>query len=120
MSVLLGREATLSVGPAGTVVGVRNVTFSQTARTIDIEAYGSRFVSVYQTGYEASVSFEVNDTASIGAINTAMRSGAVVTVSGGAGGWGFPAVITAISETDPIDGVATFQVEARMTQQGTR
>ena len=118
MAITLGKDATLSVG--GAVVGVRNVTWSQTARTIDIEAYGNRFVSVYQTGYEASVSFEVNDTTSMASINTAMQNGAIVTVSGGAGGWSFPAVITAISETDPIDGVVTFQVEARMTRQGTR
>jgi hypothetical protein len=37
-------------------------------------------------------------------------------VSGGAGAWSFPAVVTSISESDPIDGVATFTVEARVTR----
>jgi len=29
-------------------------------------------------------------------------------------------VVTGISETDPLDGVATFTVEAKLTRQGLR
>ncbi len=118
MAITLGKDATVNVG--GAVVGVRNVTFSSSARTIDIEEYGSRFVSVYQTGRDGSLSMEVNDDTSIAAISTALDDGLEVTVSGGGGGWSFPAVITSLSETAAIDGVVTFQVEAKMTRSGLR
>ena len=118
MAITLGKDATVTVGSA--VVGVRNVTFSSSARTIDIEEYGSRFVSVYQTGRDGSLSMEVNDDSSISAIATALNDGTEVTVSGGGGGWSFPAVITSLSETAAVDGVVTFQVEAKMTKGGLR
>lgn len=118
MAITLGKDATLSVG--GSVTGVTNVTWSETARTIDIDEYGSRYRSVYQTGYEATLSFEMNDNANIGTFITNLQDGTEITVSGGAGGWSFPAVITSITETDSLDGVCTFSVEARITRQGLR
>ena len=118
MAITLGKDATVSVG--GTITGVRNVTFSSSARTIDIEEYGSRFVSVYQTGRDASLSMEANDDASISTLFTALNNGAEVTVSVSPGGASFPAVITSISSNASIDGVVTFQVEAKMTRSGLR
>ena len=118
MPINLGKDATVSVN--GSVIGVRNVTFSSSARTIDIEEYGSRFVSVYQTGRDGSLSMEVNNSDSISAIASALNNGTEVTVSGGGGGWSFPAVITSLSETAAVDGVVTFQVEAKMTRSGLR
>ena len=118
MPIVLGKDGTVTVGSA--VVGVRNVTFSSAARTIDIEEYGSRLVQVYQTGRDGSLSMEVNDTTSINAIATALNAGDEVTVSGGSGGWSFTAVITSLSETAAVDGVVTFQVEAKMTRSGLR
>lgn len=118
MAITLGKDGSVSIGSA--IVGVRNVTFSSSARTFDIEEYGSRFSSVYSTGRDGVVSMECNDDASIGAIATALNNGNEVTVSGGSGGWSFPAVITSLSETAAVDGVVTFQVEARMTKGGLR
>lgn len=118
MAITLGKDATVSVG--GSIVGVRNVTFSSSGRTIDVDEYGSRFVSVYQTGRDASLSMEINDNASLSALLTAMNNGTEVTVSGGSGSWSFPAVITAVSENAAVDGVVTFQIEARLTKSGLR
>lgn len=119
MAIVLGKDATLSVGDA--ITGVTNVTWTETARTIDIDEYGSRYKSVYQTGFEAMVSFEVNDNTSMGAIFTALQNGSEVTVSGNGGAsWSFPAVLTSISESQTLDGVATFSVEARITRSGLR
>lgn len=118
MAITLGKDASVSVG--GSIVGVRNVQFSSSARTIDVDEYGSRFVSVYQTGRDGSLSMEVNDNASLSSILTALNNGTEVTVSGGVGAWSFPAVITNISESAAIDGVVTFQVEARLTKSGLR
>ena len=118
MPITLGKDATVSVGSS--VVGVRNVTFSSSARTIDIEEYASRFVSVYQTGRDASLSMEVNDDTSLSSLFAALNNGTEVTVSGSPGGWVFPAVITSIGANAAIDGVVTFQIEAKMTRSGLR
>lgn len=118
MAILLGKDATLSVN--GAVAGVRNVTFSETARTIDVEEYGSRIKAVYSTGYDATVSMELNDNDTLFAAIGRLQNGTEVTVSGGGGGWSFPAVVTSIQESASIDGVVTYQVEAKMTLQGLR
>jgi inner membrane protein involved in colicin E2 resistance len=118
VAITLGKDATISVD--GAVVGVRNVQFSSNARTIDIEEYGSRFVSVYQTGRDGVVSMEINDDQSIGNLVGKLQSGDEVTVGGGKASWSFPAVITNISESAAVDGVVTFQVEARLTKSGLR
>jgi hypothetical protein len=118
VAITLGKDATISVG--GAIVGVRNVQLSTSARTIDIEEYGIRFASVYSTGRDASLSMEVNDGASLGPLVTALNAGTEISVSGGVGAWSFPAVITSISENAAIDGVVTFQVEAKMTRSGLR
>jgi len=118
VAILLGKDATLSVG--GTVVGVRNVIWSEAARTIDVEPYGSRIKAVYSTGYEATVSMELNDSGSVGGMFSSLQNGTQVEVGGGGGGWGFPAVVTSIQETDSIDGVVTYQIECKITISGLR
>lgn len=116
MAITLGKDCTVSVG--GNIGSARNVTFTGSARTIDIEAYGARASEVYSTGYDLSISFEFNDSADLSF--SQLLNGTEIQVSGGAGGWSFPAVVTGISESDAIDGVATFQVEARLTRSGLR
>jgi hypothetical protein len=118
VAITLGKDCSISVG--GNVASARNVTISESARTIDIEEYGERYSSVYSTGYEMSVSVELNDPADVGTFFTALEGGTSVDVSGGSGGWSFPAVITGISETFSIDGVATFTIEAKMTKEGLK
>jgi hypothetical protein len=118
VAITLGKDCTVSAG--GNVASARNVTFSSSARTIEVEEFGSRYSTVYTTGYESSVSIEFNDSSDAFNLWNYLRDGTVITVSGGSGGWSFPAVVTSISETCPIDGVATFTVEARLTRQGLR
>lgn len=113
MAITLGKDCSIRIG--GTVVGVRNVTLSESARTIEINAYGSRESTVYSTGYDCGVQIELINSASVGAAFSALHKGSRVTVQGGAGGFSFQAVITGITETDPIDGVVTFTIEAKMT-----
>ena len=116
MAITLGKDCTITVN--GNIGSARNVTFSSSARTIDIEGYGSRFVEVYSTGIDAVVSLEFNDSADLSFAD--LNAGTEVTISGGAAGWSFPAIVTSIQETDPIDGVATFNVECRRTRSGLR
>lgn len=116
MAISLGRNCSISVG--GNIGSARNVTLSGNARTIDVEQFGSRKAAVYSTGYDLSVSFEFNDSSDLSF--TQLIEGTVISVSGGAAGWSFDAVVTGVSETFSVDGVATFNVEARLTLQGLR
>jgi hypothetical protein len=116
VAITLGKNCQINVG--GAIGSARNVTFNGSARTIDIEQYGSRINSVYSTGYDLAVSFEFNDSADLSF--SQLTQGTPITVSGGAGGWSFPAIVTSIAETDPLDGVATFNVECRITTEGLR
>ncbi len=118
MAITLGKDCTISIG--GNIASARNVSLSYSVRTIDVEEYGSREAAVYPVGVEATVSVEFNDTADLTGAYSLVTAGTPITVSGGAGAWSFLAVITSISESDPIDGVATFQVEARLTRAGLR
>ena len=116
MAITLGKEATLTVG--GSIASVRNVTWTATARTIDVEEFGVREAQVYSTGWEASVSFEINDDADMDL--DVLLDGTLVAVSGGEAGWSFNGVVTGITETNPIDGVTTWQVECRLTRSQLR
>lgn len=116
MAITLGKDCTIAVG--GNIASARNVTLSHTARTIEVNAFGERLVEVYSTGYDASVTVEMNDSDDASAAD--LQTGGQITVSGGSGAWSFPAVVTAISETFSVDGVATFNVECKMTRGGLR
>ena len=118
MAITLGKDCTISVG--GNIASARSVSLSYSVRTIDVEEYGVRTACVYPVGYEANVSVEFNDAADLGSVYTWITGGTQIVVSGGAGSWSFPAVITGVTESDPIDGVATFTVEARLTRTGLR
>lgn len=118
MAITLGKDCSVSIN--GNVIGVRSVSASATARTVDVDEYGSRYVTQYQTGRDTVLSVEVNDTDSLPAMFGAIASGQEVVVTGGAGGWAFPGVVTGISESTTIDGVATFTFEVRLTKPGLR
>ena len=112
MPITLGKDCSISFGSIST--GVRNVTLTESARTIEVNKFGSRYAGTYNTGYECTVSVELNNSTGIAGAFEKMHSGGTFTVSGGAAGFSFLAVMTSITETDPIDGVATFILEGRM------
>jgi hypothetical protein len=114
MAITLGKDCTIELD-GGYIASARNVTLAESARTIDVNPYGSRYAGIYSTGYECSVSVELNDAADLGTAFEKMHTGGTFTVYGGASGFAFVAVLTGISETDPIDGVATFTLEGKMT-----
>lgn len=116
MAITLGKDCSISIG--GNIASARNVTVGVSARTIDVEAFGSRSVEVYSTGWDATVSVELNDASDVDI--GLLQDGTSITVSGGTGGWSFPAIVTGIAETFSVDGVATFTVECKMTRTGLR
>ncbi len=114
MAITLGKDCSI-VLDGGFIASARNVTLTESARTIDVNPYGSRYAATYNTGYDCTVSVELNDVAGLGTAFQKMHSGGTFTVSGGAAGFSFLAVMTGISETDPIDGIASFVLEGKMT-----
>jgi len=114
MSITLGKDCSISLD-GGKIASARNVTLTESARTIDVNPYGSRYSCVYHTGYECSVAVELNDPADLGTAFGRMHSGTPFEVSGGSGDFSFTAVLTGITESDPIDGVVTCTLEAKMT-----
>jgi hypothetical protein len=114
LAITLGKDCTIILD-GGTVASARNVTLTESARTIDVNPYGSRYAATYSTGYECTVSVELNDSSDLGTAFQKMHTGGTFAVGGGAAGFSFLAVLTGITETDPIDGVASFVLEGRMT-----
>jgi hypothetical protein len=114
VAITLGKDCTVLLD-GGVIVSARNVTLTESARTIEVNPYGSRYAATYSTGYECTVSVELNDAVHLGTAFPKMHSGGTFQVSGGAGSFAFLAVMTGISESDPIDGVATFTLEGKMT-----
>lgn len=119
MAITLGKDCKIRLD-SGEIASARNVVLSESARTIDINAYGSRYASVYSTGYECTVQVELNDPAHLGTAFSHMHAGTSFLVVGGAGAFSFRAVCTGITETDPIDGVVLCQIEAKMTHPNLR
>lgn len=119
MAITLGKDCSISLDN-GQILSARNVTLSESARTIEINEFGSRYNAVYSTGYDCSVTVELNDPTDLGSAFDRLHSGTSFGVSGGAGGFSFQAVVTGISESDPVDGVVSCIIEAKMTHASLR
>lgn len=119
MAITLGKDCTIRLD-GGVIASARNVTLSESARTIEINEFGSRYNAVYSTGYDCSVSVELNDPADLGSAFARLHAGTTFGVSGGAGGFSFQAVVTGITESEPIDGAVSLVIEAKMTHPSLR
>lgn len=116
MAITLGKDCSVSVG--GNLVGVREVTIGYTAKIVDVNAYGTRNVESYNAGYDATATVVVIDDQAASTSITKIQNGGTVSISGGAAGFSFTGIITSVSESDPIDGVATITIEARQGRSG--
>lgn len=119
MAITLGKDCSIRLD-GGIVASARNVTISESARTIDVNAYGSRYAAVYSTGYDCIVQVELVDPVHLGTAFQHLHAGTRFTVLAGAANFSFQAVVTGITESDPIDGVVTCTIEARMTHPDLR
>jgi len=119
MAISLGRNCSLAFG--GTAVpGVRDVTIDTQASTIEVDQFGSRVNSVYQTGYSFTMTVETIDDTVADAAHTAQYSGAIsaVTATGLPAGLYF--VVAGVSDAQPLDGVRVFSIELKQTLYGLR
>ena len=114
MAIQLGKDCAISVDGV-TLVGVRAVNVQRTARTIDVDEYGSRQAAVYPTGFETTVSIELNDIDGCALAKDGIIEGRRFSlISVGGSGVTIPCVVTSFSESQPVDGVVTYTVEARL------
>jgi hypothetical protein len=118
VAIQLGKDCVISVDGV-TLVGVRAVNVQRTARTIDVDEYGSRQATVYPTGFETSVSIEFNDIDGCNLAKDGIIEGRRFSlISVGGSGVTIPCVVTSFSESQPVDGVVTYTVEARLCRTG--
>jgi hypothetical protein len=118
VAIQLGKDCAISVDGV-TLVGVRAVNVQRTARTIDVDEYGSRQAAVYPTGFETSVSIEFNDIDGCNLAKDGIIEGRRFSlISVGGSGVAIPCVVTSFGESQPVDGVVTYTVEARLCREG--
>jgi hypothetical protein len=116
MAITLGRDVSVSIG--GSMASARSVSISYTAKLVDVNAWGSDAVQSYSAGYDATASVEINDVADASGAIDNIQSGAVISISGGASGISFQGVISSVTESASVDGVATVVIEARQGRPG--
>lgn len=117
MAIVLGKDCAVNIG--GVVGSARQVTIQRTARTIDVDEFGSRIAAVYSTGYDTVLSLEFVDSADAAGFAQALREGQQLSVtSSGGDGLAMPAVVTSYTENQPIDGIVTWTVEAKLCRDG--
>lgn len=117
MAIVLGKDCAVDIG--GAVFSARQVSIQRTARTIDVEEFGSRMATVYSTGYETVLVCEFNDSSDASGFRESLIAGQQIAVlSVGGSGLSMPAIVTSFSENQPIDGVVTWTVEARLCRDG--
>lgn len=118
MAITLGKDCAISVD-GSPLVSARLVNIQRSARTIDVDEYGSRQVTSYPTGFETVVTVEVNDSVDCSAAIDGIRDGLKFDlISSGGNGLAMPCIVTSYSESQPVDGVVTYTIEARLTRPG--
>jgi len=117
VAISLGREFTLSIA-GSEVTGVRDVTINQTANEITFQEYGSREVNTYTTGYSYELSFESMDSNWFNTAYARLESGfqvqVIITDSASTTVWSFDAVVTSVSDSQPLDGVRSVQTTLKL------
>lgn len=117
MAISLGREAGLTWDGVA-VPGVRDVTVDYTSSAIEIRPFASRATVSFQTGYAVTLVVETIDDAAATTATAAAIAGTEIAVV--AGGHTFTAVVSRVSDAQPLDGVRAWAIEMIKTQGGLR
>ena len=117
MAISLGRNALISFNGVA-VAGVRDVTFDESATTITVRPFGERIQYQYQTGYAIVASVDTIDDAAAATAVAALETGSAISVV--ATGATFTAIVTRVSDAQPLDDVRGFSIELAVTKSGWR
>lgn len=117
MAISLGRNCVLTWDSV-TVPGVRDVVVSSATQTLDFQPFGSRASYKYPTAYSASLTVVTIDSAAATTAEAALEAGTEIAVS--ADGWTFTAIVTAVSDSQPLDDVRAWSIALEKTYPGLR
>jgi len=106
-SFTLGKDCTVSVGGVANS-NVRSVTWSSSAKELEVQPFGVARIGKYVVGYEGTVEVEFVDDPMLW---SSLESGTTMNISGTGGGGSF--VITNITRSEPLDDVVLVRVQAK-------
>jgi hypothetical protein len=117
MAISLGRDVVVTWDGV-TVPGVRDVQVSVAGTTREITPFGSRHTFSYHTGYSVSISIDtIDDAAATTAIAAAIAGTEIAVVTNG---YSFSAVVTNVSDSQPLDDARVWSIQMTKTQAGLR
>ena len=117
MAISLGRDCGLTWDGVA-VPGVRDVTVDTVTTTVRLRVYGSRADVDWQTGYAIEMSVDtIDDAAASTALAKAQSGGEIAVV---ATGYSFTAIVTSVSDSQPLDDVRGWRIMLTSTQAGLR
>jgi hypothetical protein len=117
MAISLGRNVVVTWDGV-TVPGVRDVQVSVAGTTREITPFGSRHTFSYHTGYGVSISIDtIDDAAATTAIAAAIAGTEIAVVTNG---YSFSAVVTNVSDSQPLDDARVWSIQMTKTQAGLR
>jgi hypothetical protein len=117
VAISLGRESGLTWGGVA-VPGVRDVSVDYVVAMAEVRPFGSRHAFQYPTGYAVTLTVETIDDAAAATAVAAAIAGTEIAVV--AGGHSFTAIVTGVTDAQPLDGVRAYQIQMAKTQAGLR
>jgi hypothetical protein len=106
-SFTLGKDCTVIVGGVANS-NVRSVTWSASAKELEVHPYNSMRIGSWTTGYERTVEIEFLDDPSLW---STLEMGTKIQISWSGGSGSF--VITNITRSEPLDDAVTVRVQAK-------
>jgi len=117
VAISLGRESGLTWDGVA-VPGVRDVIVDRAVTTIEVRPFGSRAAFSFPTAYAVTLTVETIDDAAAVTAAAAAEAGTEIAVV--AGGHSFTAVVTGVSDAQPLEGVRAWQIQMAKTYAGLR
>ena len=117
MAIYLGRNASVTWDGVA-VPGIRDVQVSVAGTTREITPFGSRATFSYPTAYAVSITIDTIDDAAATTATAAAIAGTEIAVV--TDGYSFSAVVTTVSDSQPLDDVRVWSIQMTKTQTGLR
>ena len=117
MAIYLGRNASVTWDGVA-VPGIRDVQINVTGTTREITPFGSRATISYQTAYGVSITIDtIDDAAATTAVAAAIAGTEIAVITNG---YSFTAVVTNVSDSQPLDDARVWSIQMTKTQTGLR
>jgi hypothetical protein len=109
LNIVLGKDCVLT-GSHIENDYVRNVSYQQSAKTVEYQPFGQRAVCVHNAGYDCTIEVEMlKDTGA----QAKLQTGDEITISGS--GYSGSFVIVNVNRDEPLDGAVSVRITAKLT-----